>query len=76
MVLRQWEALKDYWRTNTPVEKVSMMSMARQKVTEVSQVGRKEKAGSEAIPVSPFTTTHSFLNMCHCIVGVARNRHP
>jgi hypothetical protein len=48
----QWERLKQYWGTETQLLKSAKMVEARSKVKHVSVVGRKGKAGQEALAVS------------------------
>jgi hypothetical protein len=50
----QWERLKQYWGTEKQVLKSAKMVEARSKVKHVSVVGRKGKAGQEAVAVSSF----------------------
>jgi hypothetical protein len=51
----QWEHLKTYWSTEKKVLKSAKMQDARSKVKHVSVVGRKGKAGLEALAVSLLT---------------------
>jgi hypothetical protein len=48
----QWERLKQYWGTEKQLLKSAKMVEARSKVKHVSVVGRKGKAGQEALAVS------------------------
>lgn len=61
--LSEWKALKDYWCTNNEVEKASIMSMVRQKVTSIA-VWAEEKVGHKAILIISFRTTNSSLSTC------------
>ena len=47
----QWERLKTYWSTEKQVLKAAKMQDVRSKVKHVSVVGRKGKAGLEALAV-------------------------
>jgi hypothetical protein len=51
----QWERLKTYWWTEKQVLKSATMQDARSKVKHVSVVGRKSKAGLEALAVTLLT---------------------
>jgi hypothetical protein len=51
----QWERLKTYWSTKKQVLKSAKMQDARSKVKHVSVVGRKGKAGLEALAVNLLT---------------------
>jgi hypothetical protein len=46
------EALKAYWATSSQVEKAEKMAIAKKQVKNMSGVGRKGKAGKEALLVS------------------------
>jgi hypothetical protein len=48
----QWERLKEYWGTEQQLLKSAKMVDVRSKVKHVSVVGRKGKAGQEALAVS------------------------
>jgi hypothetical protein len=48
----QWERLKQYWGTEKQVLKSAKMVDACSKVKHVSVVGRKGKAGQQALAVS------------------------
>jgi hypothetical protein len=48
----QWERLKQYWGTEKQVLKSAKMVDARSKVKHISVVGRKGKAGQQALAVT------------------------
>jgi hypothetical protein len=48
----QWERLKHYWGTEKQLLKSAKMVDARNKVKHLSMVGKKEKVGQLALPVS------------------------
>jgi hypothetical protein len=73
----QWERLKTYWSTEKQVLKAAKMQDARSNVKNISVVGRKGKAGLEALAVTLTTILfHSLfpllgeaLRVCHkCLI--------